>query len=150
MSQGTASATSPSARLLPAPTVSFRLTVRGLPHVVTALLGADGKPVAIPASIKPQAGTCIAGTLLICDKNGSLVLPKIRAVATTLHLLPTAGTENAQSPEHAQARAGDTLSLTLKELCAGVKIPLDLASARAAGEFALTIDIDVAFVHRCC
>ena len=30
----------------------------------------------IPASIKPQAGICIAGTLVVCDKNGSRVLPR--------------------------------------------------------------------------
>jgi hypothetical protein len=150
MSQPTASATSPSVQLRPPPSVSLRLTVHGLPHVAVALLGPDGKPVAIPASVKPLAGTRIAGALLVCDENGSLVLPKVRTVATMLHLLPTSGTANAKSTEHAKARAGDKLRLTVKELRAGVKIPLDLASARASGEFALVIEIDVGHVHRCC
>jgi hypothetical protein len=150
MSQASAPTTSPSVQLHPPPSVSLRLTVHGLPHVVVALLGPDGKPVSIPASVKPQAGTRVAGALLVCDENGSLVLPKLRTLATTLHLLPASGTTKANSAEHAKARTGDTLHLTANELRAGVKIPLDLASARASGEFALAIEIDVAHVHRCC
>jgi hypothetical protein len=150
MSQESAPITSPSVRLHPPPAISFRLTVHGLPHVVVALLGADGEPVSIPASVKPQAGTRIAGALLVCDEDGSLVLPKLRTAATTLHLLPASGTAKAKSQEHAKARTGDTLHLTAQELRAGVKIPLDLASARASGEFALAIEIDLAHVHRCC
>jgi len=144
-------AISPTAKLHPAPTIALRVHVGGIPFVALMLLDADGKPLILPESVKPSVGTRVADALLVCDEAGNLELPKIRALPTTLALLPPDGSADGARSLPAAA-SGARIDVTLRDLQDGLVIPLDLPGARekSLDAFDLSIEPAVEHVHRCC
>ena len=141
--------TSPNARLKPASTIALKIHVAHLPFVVFSLLDDEGEPMTFPSSLKPASGMRVADVLLLCDDKGKLELANIRALPTTLLLVPRDGTER-ESRALPKAATGSKIALKLQDLHKGVRIPLDLPGARAEKVFELSIEPEVAHVHRCC
>lgn len=142
---------SPTARLRPAPGITLRVHVGGVPFVTFMLLDAEKNPILLPETLKPTAGTRVADALLVCDAEGNLELPNVRALPTTLALLPPDGSaqEARAVPE---AASGARIEATLRDLHDGLLIPLDLPGVRTKNlaAFDLSIEPAVAHVHRCC
>ncbi len=146
-----ATVTSASAKLKPAPTIALKIHVGHVPFVPFSLLDAKGKPLLLPDSLKPTAGLRVGDVLLLCDENGQLEIPKVGALPVTLLLLPRDGTAK-QSRALPKAAPGAHIALKLRDLHEGVRIPLDLPAARSKKleAFELSIEPAVAHCHRCC
>ena len=143
---------SASARLRPAPTIAVRIQCQGHSFVAASLIDATGKPIEVPRSAKPSKGLCVAGVLLLCDDEGALELPKVRALATTLQILPRDGTGGPKPRQLPRAQTGAHVEVTLHDLHQGFVVPLDLpgAGAKKLAAFELTFVVNEAPFHKCC